>query len=480
VSTSKHFVPISRKVAEIILISLVVGLGAVILYFASSLTTTIERSTEEGLKEQSQILYTAVENFMLPGQAPLAEQYFDEIESQNPLSSVALFRADGSQAFSDNSTIREVNAFLGGEPFDPREQNTENPEYREDPQFEKATGKPPLTTLFRETTPQGETFFRIYKPLINKPKCTVCHDADHTIRGVIEVRNNITASVAQRRNTILISASIFLAAILILSLILNRFLHLSILKPIKTVRDVCNAVTEGDFTRKVDFEKNDEIGELGTTVNGMVEGLQERYELSKYVSGSTLNSLRKSDRGKSQELTVLFSDIRGFTTYSETHGAEKVVASLNAILNRQSEIIIENGGDIDKYVGDEIVAIFSSEEGTAAACRTAVTIQRELGQNSEEYDGLSVGIGINYGKVILGMIGSQQRADFTIIGDNVNVASRLCSAAKAGEIVISDSTYRRLASQFGGSFSFAGPFKARIKGKDGYVRVYKLLKEETE
>ncbi len=466
----KRFIPVNRKVTAIIIATLAVGLGILILYFATSLTKTIEESTEENLSEQSQILYTAIENFMLPGEAPLAVSYFEEIEAQNPLSSIKLFRSDGTEAFTDNSTILEVNEQIGANSFPRQERAGLKPESRDDRQFELAVEKPPVTSVFRERSEDGAVLFRIYKPLINKPKCASCHGSSHTIRGVLDIRTDITSSVIRQRNTVIVSASIFLAGILVLSLILSRFMQTTILKPVEKVRDVCIAVTKGNFSRRVSYKKNDEIGELGTTVNEMVEGLHERYELSKYVSSSTLESLQESSEGREVELTLLFSDIRGFTSYSEQNEAELVVRHLNNILGRQSEIIIENGGDIDKYVGDEILALFTGADGVEAACKTAMEIQYELERESKEFDSLKVGIGIHYGTVILGMIGSQRRADYTVIGDNVNTASRLCSAAKAGEVIVSQSAEQKVPLRF----HFDGPFKARVKGKARYIAVYKL------
>ena len=469
---ARQIVPINRKVALIILVSLIVGLGATIFYFTRALTGTIERSVENGLQEQSDLLYTAVENFMLPGEAPLAVQYFRQIERQNPDYTVGLFRTSGMQAFSDNATIQEVNGELGSRRFSPRPEDEipEEPLFRSNQQFEQAVGKPPLMQVVRESGEEG-TYYRIYKPLINKPKCTSCHGSDHTVRGVIEIRNDITASVQRQQRAVITSSSIFLAVLVMLSLVLTRFMQAAVLRPVKGVRDVCLAVTRGDFSRKVHHIKNDEIGQLGETVNRMVEGLYERFELSKYVSSSTIDSLKDGGSGKSVGLTVFFSDIRGFTTYTEQHEADKVVGNLNALLNLQSEIISSYGGDIDKYVGDEIMAMFTGKEGISAACRSAAEIQRRIAREGGDFDNLQVGIGINTGRVILGMIGSQRRADYTMIGDNVNLASRLCDAAGAGEIIVADTTYRNT----GEGFSWDGPYKVKVKGKEQYVKVYKLL-----
>jgi class 3 adenylate cyclase len=469
--SSARKVPINRKVTAIILVSLIVGLGATVWYFTTALTGTIKRSMENSLQEQAAVLYTAIENFMLPGQAPMAVRYFEQIEEQNPDYSVMLFRAGGQQAFTDNSTIREVNANLGAERFSlkPEDEVVRDPSVRSDSNFEQAVSKPPLMQVFREQE-DGSSYYRIYKPLINKPKCTRCHGSTHTIRGVIEVRSDITSSVRRQQRAVLTSGSIFLGVLLLLSVVLTRFMQAAVLRPVNTVRDVCLAVTHGDFSKKVEMVKNDEIGELGETVNRMVEGLYERFELSKYVSSSTIESLKDSGAGKNVGLTVFFSDIRGFTSYTEKQDAETVVANLNAVLNLQSEIIAEYGGDIDKYVGDEIMAMFTGEEGIIAACSCAAEIQRRIAEEGAEFDHLQVGIGINTGKVILGMIGSRRRADYTMIGDNVNLASRLCNAAGPGEIITADTTYRFTAN----SFSWDGPYKVKVKGKERYVKVHKL------
>ena len=287
---------------------------------------------------------------------------------------------------------------------------------------------------------------------------------------MLEIKTDISASVRQREETVLVSSGIFLGVLLLLSLLLTRFMHRTVISPVRDIGEVCRAVTGGNFSKKVAVSSRDEIGELGTTVNTMVDGLYERYALSKFVSNSTIQSLRKEGEGEEISLTLLFSDIRGFTSYSESRQAEEVVQKLNELLNMQSKIISRNQGDIDKFVGDEVVAIFTGPDGPVSACRSAIQIQSELKRSTTQYDRLQVGIGIHTGKVIMGMIGSQDRADYTVIGDNVNTASRLCNSAKQQEILLSLSTGRAVS----GMAELEGPYKLRVKGKQNYVGVYKL------
>ena len=469
----RRFTPIARKVNLIIVLSLVVGIGAVTFFFGRSLSLTIETSTEENLDQQTEILYTSIENFMLTGNAPIAVSFFGDIEGRYPNYSINLYRRSGREAFTDNSTIVEVNNFLGREEFQPRSRDDipdPIPVLR-GPEFDEAV-MPPASTRFFRSSSEGEIFINTYKPLLNLPKCTGCHGSDHTVRGVIDIRTDITYSVMRERRAIYLAGGFFAGMVLTLALGLTGFIKNTIIKPVKQIGMVCSRVTEGDFSTKVSVSSTDEIGVLGKTVNTMVDGLHERFELSKYVSSSTLESLRSEKKGQKRKMTIFFSDIRAFTTHSENQKPEFIVENLNRILNIQTQIITAHGGDVDKYVGDEIVALFIRDNPELAACLVALKIQREFILNSRErYTGLEVGIGINSGEVILGMIGSEERADFTVVGDNVNTASRLCDLAKGNQILIAESVYRPIKEYL----RVEGPTHISVKGKKEPVEVYNLL-----
>jgi class 3 adenylate cyclase len=167
-------------------------------------------------------------------------------------------------------------------------------------------------------------------------------------------------------------------------------------------------------------------------------------------------------------MALLFSDIRGFTSFSEKVSPEAVVENLNTILAVQTEIIHRHGGDIDKYVGDEIVALFTGAQKERDACISALEIQEYIAFHADELAHLAVGIGINTGEVVLGRVGSDVRADFTVIGDHVNFASRLCSEAKRDMILVSESTYQPLRELA----EVKGPYEIRVKGKAQPQHVY--------
>jgi adenylate cyclase len=153
--------------------------------------------------------------------------------------------------------------------------------------------------------------------------------------------------------------------------------------------------------------------------------------------------------GVNQLVTVLFADIRGFTAFSEKEKPEKVVGLLNRYFSVMTDIIFEHGGTLDKYIGDGLMAIFgapnATEEDALNAVKAAVTMQKRLVQLNTElsvegYGQISVGIGLHTGEATIGYIGSDKRSEYTAIGDTVNLASRLESNAKGGQILMSEAT----------------------------------------
>ena len=345
------------------------------------------------------------------------------------------------------------------------------PPFEPNAHFREATELPARQVVFEERT-SDTTIVRYYKPLINLPKCTTCHGSDHTVRGVLDLRTDVTENQIQQQRAILSSAGTFLILVAAVGLIMSRYVRRAFITPLQEIGATCEAVTDGDFERRSAISSNDELGRLSSTVNRMIEGLYERFVLSRYVSSSTLASLADSGPSRSEVLTFLFSDIRGFTSFTERNDPAVVVDTLNRVLNDQTEIITARGGDIDKYVGDEIVAVFGGEDAKDMAVKTALEIQQRFNEDDGmRYNGLYVGIGINTGSVIVGEIGSTSRADFTAVGDNVNIAARLCSGAAPGEILVSDSTREGITVP---NVGVDGPYRMVVKGKSEALRVFKV------
>ncbi|MDA8404906.1 MAG: adenylate/guanylate cyclase domain-containing protein [Desulfobacteraceae bacterium] len=187
-----------------------------------------------------------------------------------------------------------------------------------------------------------------------------------------------------------------------------------------------------------------------------------RTRLSRYVGNNLVEKLMDAKGGgllntERRQVTVLFADIRSFTTIAESMTAEDVVFLLNQYFSVMVDIIFKNNGLLDKFVGDQLVAVFglmeSSGNASENAIRTAIEMQdateemmrKRLQANLEIFD---VGIGINTGVAIIGNIGSANRMDYTVIGDCVNVAARLEQMAVGGEIIIGEQTFLENSGQF--------------------------------
>ena len=272
------------------------------------------------------------------------------------------------------------------------------------------------------------------------------------------------------------------------TILLSFVLSSSLLVPIKKIDSAAQQVGSGNLNIMLPDAGNDELGRLSNTFNEMVKGLREREKMQAYVSDSVLEAVKDDGdqsvhAGKHIEATILFSDVRNFTGLSEANPPEKVFDTLNEFFGGVEPIIRMNHGRVDKYIGDAVMAIFhqtSPEHHALSAIKSAVKMKEFVVEMNErrQKQGLfpiQIGIGISTGKVLLGDIGSNRRKDLTVIGDEVNLASRLESASKKGnhsKIMFSGQTYAFVEDCVHGDRM---PFD-EIRGKKHAVEIFEFDK----
>jgi adenylate cyclase len=323
----------------------------------------------------------------------------------------------------------------------------------------------------------GEQYFVRYATLKNEKRCQVCHGDDHTIRGVVGVTSSMATINAIIDRNQLYSILAGIATILLVWIVLRLFMKAVVVDPIGLLGNVVREVGKGNFSVSTTVRSQDEIGELSTRINEMIIGLRERFHLEKFVSKQTVDYVQRASEmgvklgGERKVATVFFSDVRGFTAFSEKVEPEKVVAMLNSILSRQAIIVKKYGGDIDKFVGDELVAVFQGEHMVKQAVICSIEIQEMMRSIPElTGDNIAIGIGINTGEMVMGAMGSEDRMDFTVIGDSVNLGARLCSAAGRGQIIISEYSAQYVMNEHSIELNKLEPIK--VKGKEAFIQIF--------
>lgn len=254
----------------------------------------------------------------------------------------------------------------------------------------------------------------------------------------------------------------------------SAWLARSVTSPVLTIVEGTTRVAAGDFDVTLPVVRADELGELARSFNAMTRGLRERADMQKFMSQSTVDMIQRTrnvSAGERRTMTILFSDLRGFTAWSEKRPPEAVVEMLNRCLSAQATRVKKYGGDVDKYIGDCVVALFKGDDMALSAIRCAVEIHREFLARSRDTEGLPrAGIGIATGEVVLGSIGGEDRLDYTAIGAAVNLSSRLCSMAAMDEVLMAEATYEAVKDLVAAE-RVEG---AKVKGLQDEIVVYRM------
>ena len=288
------------------------------------------------------------------------------------------------------------------------------------------------------------------------------------------------ASLYSLRENILFIAIV--AALLTIPLAI--FLGGVVSGPIETLRNAMGQVEEGDLDVEVDIDSRDEIGQLAHSFNDMIADLRERSMLQRHVGAHTLEMIQNSaeldldlnDPGQRQELAVLFTDLRGSTDQIEHTEPREFVRQLNRTFSSQAKVATHYGGSIDKFVGDAMIAIFAGDDPLERALRCSIDIQQGFRTDpvaASFWDGL--GIGVNYGPMLMGTMGAEERLDYSVIGAEVNLCARLCSAAEPGQVLVRTDLLARHGLE--DEFRIASVGTEKFKGFDRDFEIAELIYE---
>ena len=280
----------------------------------------------------------------------------------------------------------------------------------------------------------------------------------------------------------------FYLAVLALSLIAVVFLARSVTRPILDLAVRVKHIEEGDYGQSVKVRGQDEISQLAGSVNNMALGLAEKEKvrdlLGKVVSHEIAEELlsKKIELGGEEKVvTVLFADIKGFTTLCETSAPEAVLTVLNRYLSEITKVIEDNHGVVDKYTGDSVMALFGAPltrpNDAENAVRAALAIQECMVKlnfinRAEGMALMEAGIGIHTGLVVAGNLGSQNRLNYTVIGDSVNLSARLEGLTRKYN---TPNIVSEVCLQHAPGFVYQELDVVLVAGKSEPVRIYQVI-----
>lgn len=274
------------------------------------------------------------------------------------------------------------------------------------------------------------------------------------------------------------------AGVLLLALALGWIQAKNLSTPLQKLALGTEAIRGGDFDYRVEKRSSDEIGDLADSFNEMAQELKQKAlyrELLGKVSDETVaqalvsGSLDLELGGEIKTTSILFCDIRGFTRMTEDMHPTDVIAMLNEHMTAMTAVVRRHYGVVDKFVGDEIMAVFGglksygNDADLAASCACDMIKERER-LNRDCGREIEIGIGVATGEVVAGCMGSIDRLNFTVLGARVNLAARLCGQAGPMEAVVDDNTYASLESDF----EFEALSSLRLKGFSEDISAYRL------
>lgn len=285
---------------------------------------------------------------------------------------------------------------------------------------------------------------------------------------------------------------ISLVLVAIMFFIISRIILRNAIRPIMRLAEATTEIAAGRYgeVKLPDTgKKKDEVAILTRSFEEMVVGLQEKEKirgvLNKVVSKDVADEILKSNihlGGEDRPASVLFADIRDFTNLTEKLSPQKTIEMLNICMTKVSRVIEGEGGVVDKYVGDEVMAIYGAPithpDHAIRAVSTGVLILETLKQWNEErrqqnLTPIEMGVGVHSGEVVAGNMGAEDRLNYTVLGANVNLAARLCEVARPGQFLISEQTLKQAHVEE--SFFVHALEPIRLKGFTDPVQTYEVI-----
>ena len=303
-------------------------------------------------------------------------------------------------------------------------------------------------------------------------------------------QESISTALVEMRNKIVLITIGVLAFSIFVTVIVVTFM----VAPINVLVDIARKIGKGDLEQKIEMKRKDELGELGNTFNEMIKGLKDRdfikdtfgRYVSKQVAEAILNG-RLELGGERKRATVLISDIRNFTAISEKFPPEEVVDFLNEYFSEMVSVVIKYEGTLDKFIGDALLAVFGAPIAHADDAKRAVFAALEMQEKLKEFNKkrvkkgkneIRIGVAVHTGNLVAGNIGSEVRMEYTVIGDTVNLTSRLEPLNKqfGTQILISESTY----SEVKDDIEVREIPAVELRGKEEKVKVYDVLRKKSK
>jgi len=326
-------------------------------------------------------------------------------------------------------------------------------------------------------TPKGKRI-TAFAPIVDRMgQATAVLTVDYPVDIYLDRLNELDTTIWR-------GSLIAAVAALILGLLFARRLT----RPISALTGAVGRVAAGDLSQTVPVRSRDEVGQLGRAFNEMVTGLRQRdfirNAFGRYVSPEVAQTLLESPDGlrlggHKREITVLMSDLRGYTRFAEMGDPVSVMDVLNDYLGRMADLIIAHGGSINEFIGDAIFAVFGAPldqpDHAERAAAAALAMQRAMDEFNQALvarggQRFAMGIGLSTGEAVVGNIGSEQRAKYAVVGAAVNLAGRIEGCTVGGQILLSPATLEHIRDLA----EVGPPLQVELKGVAGPVVLHEL------